>query len=120
MENIDIIILTSVVLIAFVVFIVTCLREFFKMEKVGYTYNPNEKKYGRDALYYLIERLFDDTNTVKSEKVKLLKVIDRTISDMESDGVYFPDELKDIIEQERESMICEYSGLPSTKSYGVT
>lgn len=39
------------------------------------------------------------------------------IADMESDGVYFTDEQKDILEKEREGKICQYSGLPSLLVY---
>ena len=41
----------------------------------------------------------------------------KTISDMESDGVYFPEEIKDKLQEYREEMHCEYSGLPSPKAY---
>ena len=36
---------------------------------------------------------------------------------MESDGVYFPEEIKDKLQEYREEMHCEYSGLPSPKAY---
>ena len=117
MENLDIIILTSFVVIAFLIFIVTSVREFIKMEKEEYTYKPNIKRYGRDGVYYLLERLFDDDLTPKSQKIKMFKTIDRTISDMESDGMYFPKEIKEKLEKEREELFCEYSGLPSVKAY---
>jgi hypothetical protein len=117
MENIDLIILTAVVLIAFIVFIVACFKEFSKMEKEEYVYNPKQRKFGRDALYDVIERLFDDAVQSKEEKARLIKTLDRTISDMEFDGVYFSDEVKEKLEKEREELFCEYSGLPSVKAY---
>lgn len=36
---------------------------------------------------------------------------------MESCGVYFTDEQKDVMEKEREESICQYSGLPSLLMY---
>jgi hypothetical protein len=41
----------------------------------------------------------------------------RTISDMESDGVYFPENIKEELKKQREELLCEYSGLPSVKAY---
>ncbi len=87
------------------------------MEKEEYTYKPNVKKYGRDAVYDLLENLFDDTKKSKEDKLNLFKTIDRTISDMESDGMYFSEEVKEKLEKEREELFCGYSGLPSVKAY---
>lgn len=53
----------------------------------------------------------------KLEKVKLIKTIDRTISDMESEGVYFSDDIKEKMRKEKEDLFCEYSGLPSPRAY---
>jgi hypothetical protein len=117
MENLDVILFSSIVTAAFVVFIVASVREFTKMEKEEYIYKPNVKKYGRDAVYDLLENLFDDTKKSKEDKLNLFKTIDRTISDMESDGMYFSEEIKEKLEKEREELFCEYSGLPSVKSY---
>jgi predicted Holliday junction resolvase-like endonuclease len=117
MENLEIIILTTIVSILFVVFFVLMYKEFSKMEKEEYTYKPNVKRYGRDAVYDLLERLFDDETKSKSQKAKLFKTIDRTIADMESDGMYFSEDIKEKLEKEREELFCEYSGLPSPKAY---
>jgi hypothetical protein len=117
MENLEIIVLTTIVSTLFVVFFILMYKEFSKMEKEEYTYKPDVKRYGRDGIYNLLERLFDDELQTKSQKVKLFKTIDRTISDMESDGMYFPQEVKDKLEKEREELFCEYSGLPSPKAY---
>jgi hypothetical protein len=92
-------------------------KEFSKMEKEEYTYKPNVKRYGRDAVYDLLERLFDDETKSKSQKLDLFKTLDRTIADMESDGMYFSEDIKEKLEKEREELFCEYSGLPSPKSY---
>lgn len=117
MENLDIIILSAVATIGFIVFIVGCFKELSKMEKEDYIYNSKQKKFGRDALYYMIENLFDDTKGNKDDKVKLIKIIDRTISDMEYDGIYFSDEVKEKLKEEKKELLCEYSGLPSSKAY---
>jgi hypothetical protein len=92
-------------------------KEFSKMEKEEYTYKADVKRYGRDGIYNLLERLFDDNLQTKSQKVKLFKTIDRTIADMESDGMYFSKDIKEKLEKEREELFCEYSGLPSPKAY---
>ena len=41
----------------------------------------------------------------------------RTISDMESDGVYFPDHARERMSRDREKLVCHYSGLPSVIAY---
>jgi hypothetical protein len=117
MENFDVIILSAVAAIGFVIFIVGCFREFAKMEKEEYRPSTNGKKFGRDAVFDIVARLFDDTKNTKEDKIKLIKTLDRTISDMESDGMYFSEEVKEKLEKEREELFCEYSGLPSPKSY---
>ena len=119
MENLDVIILSAFAATGFVIFIVGCFREFAKMEKEEYKPSTANKKFGRDAVYDLMERMFDDTKQTKEEKVKLIKTLDRTISDMESDGMYFSEEVKEKLEKEREELFCEYSGLPSPKSYNT-
>ena len=117
MENLDVIILSAFVAIGFLIFIVGCFREFSKMGKEEYKSSTNSKKFGRDAIYDMMERMFDDTKQTKEDKAKLIKTLDRTIADMESDGMYFSDEVKEKLEKEREELFCEYSGLPSPKAY---
>jgi hypothetical protein len=101
-------------------------KEFSNMEKNGYQYDPNSKKYGRDALFDMMARLFEDeaptkarTKISKKDKEIIYKAMHRTISDMESDGIYFPEEVKEKLKEYREEMHCEYSGLPSVKAYEV-
>jgi len=57
MQNLDIYILTSIVATLFIVFGIAMYREFSRMGREGYQYNPNEKKYGRDALFVLAAKL---------------------------------------------------------------
>jgi hypothetical protein len=118
MENLDLIILTSIVSTLFIVFGIAMYREFSNMEKNGYQYDPTAKKYGRDALFDMMARLFED-EAPKAERKIIYKAVKRTISDMESDGIYFPEEIKNKLQEYREEMHCEYSGLPSPKSYDV-
>jgi hypothetical protein len=95
MENLDIILLTVVVAVAFLVFIITSVKEFTKMETKTYTDLKSKPSYGRDALYDLLQKLFDDESIPKSDKKTVLKTIGRTMADMESDGLYFPEEIKE-------------------------
>ena len=95
MENLDIILLTAVVAVAFLVFIITTLKEFTKMETETYTDVKSKPSYGRDALYDLLQKLFDDESIPKTDKETVLKTIGRTMADMESDGLYFPEEIKE-------------------------
>jgi len=39
------------------------------------------------------------------------------IADMETNGVYFSDEQRKVMEEIREREMCQYSGLPSVASY---
>jgi Zn-dependent oligopeptidase len=117
MDNIEIVILSVIVMIAFLFFIITTIKEISKMGKEPYQYK--KPVFGRDALYNILENLFNDKSLSETEKKSLLKTIDRTISDMESDGMYFPDEIKDELEKQREELYCEYSGLPSPKAYDL-
>ena len=119
MENLDVIILSAVAAIGFVVFIVGCFREFSKMENEEYRPSVGNKKFGRDAIYDMVERMLDETKKSNKDKIQLLKRIDRTIADMESDGMYFSEEIKEKLEKEREELFCEYSGLPSPKAYNT-
>ena len=102
MKNLDVLILSAFAATGFVIFIVGCFREFAKMEKEEYKPSTGNKKFGRDAVYDLMERMFDDTKQTKKDKIKLIKTLDRTISDMESDGMYFSEEVKEKLEKERE------------------
>ena len=43
--------------------------------------------------------------------------IHKPLSDMESDGVYFPESVKEKLSEIREKEMCHYSGLPSVWSY---
>ena len=117
MENLDIYILTSIVATLFIVFGVTMYREFSRMGREGYNPDPNEKKYGREALFVLAARLFEDQKVPKKDKDIIYKAMHRTISDMESDGIYFSEDAKEELKKQRDELHCEYSGLPSVRAY---
>lgn len=115
MENLDIIILSTIVTTLFVVFFVAIFREIKNVDENSYKY---EREGGpRAALFNLMAKLFEDEKTTKREKKILYKAVSRTISDMESDGIRFPDEVKEELKKQREELHCEYSGLPSPKAY---
>ncbi len=97
MENLEIIILSTIVTTLFAVFLIATYREFSKMDREGYAPNPNEKKYGREALFVLAAKLFEDTKLPVKDKKIIHKAVSRTIADMESDGIYFSEEAKDEI-----------------------
>jgi hypothetical protein len=65
----------------------------------------------------MMQRLFDGEAIPKKEKKSIYKAMFRTIADMESDGVYFDDDIKRMIIEKKEELYCEYSGLPSVKAY---
>jgi hypothetical protein len=120
MENLDILILTTIISTLFIVFFGLMYREFSRMEDEGYKSNPSDKKYGREALFVMIQKLFDNEaiEKIKPKDKKLVyRAMFRTISDMESDGVYFDEDVKRLIVQKKEELYCEYSGLPSPKAY---
>ena len=119
MQNLDIYILTSIVATLFAVFFVAIYREFSRMDKEGYKYDPNAKKYGRDALFVLAAKLFEDEKVPKRDKEIIYKAVNRTIADMESDGIYFSEDAKEELRKQRDELHCEYSGLPSPKAYEV-
>jgi hypothetical protein len=120
MENLDIIILTSIVSTLFIVFGIAMYREFSIMAKDDYIHTKESGP--RAGLVNFMGRLFDEESnkklTVKEKKV-IYKAMNRTIADMESDGIYFSDEVKLELKKQKEELHCEYSGLPSVKAYEV-
>jgi hypothetical protein len=115
MENLDIIILTTILSTLFVVFIILVYREFSNVDENSY----KTAKDGGPRVYLmkLMERVFDNRSIPVEEKKTIYKAVKRTISDMESDGIYFPDDVKEKLKEYRDELNCEYSGLPSPKFY---
>ena len=115
MENLDIVILTTVISTLFVVFGVLVYKEFSKVDENSY----KTAKDGGPRVYLmkLMERVFDNRSIPVEEKKTIYKAVKRTISDMESDGIYFPEDVKEKLKEYRDELNCEYSGLPSPKFY---
>ena len=113
MENLDIIILTSILSTLFVVFGIVVYRE---IKTTGFVSSGIERGPRADMVRFM-GRLFDQESIKPKEKVKIYQAVKRTISDMESDGVYFSSEIKDELKKRKDKMTCEYSGLPSVMSY---
>jgi len=116
MQNLDIYILTSIIATLFIVFFVGIYRAVKDVD--AETYKTSGKEGGpRAALFHLLAKLFEDDTLPKEQKKIIHKAVSRTISDMESDGVYFPSDVIEKLEEQREELYCEYSGLPSPLSY---
>lgn len=114
MENLDIIILTSVLSTLFVVFGVLMYKELSSVDEN--TYKTSKDGGPRVYLMKMMGRLFDDEIPTDERKI-IYKAVKRTMSDMESDGIYFPEEVRERLKEYRDELNCEYSGLPSVKFY---
>lgn len=117
MENLEIIILSTVVVTLFATFIIVTYKELANAENIQ---RPSEESGPRANMIKFIGRLFDESATKKmtnKQKEVYYSSIRRTIADMESDGVYFPEEVKEKLKQKREELTCHYSNLPSVISY---
>ncbi len=117
MENLDIIILSSVVSLLFIVFMGTIVREFIRMDKNPEVEPDNSP---RTNMIKFIGGLFDTPVENESEanlRLNQYKAIQNIISDMEMNGVYFPEDVKKELQKKREDLTCEYSGLPSPTAY---
>ncbi len=116
MENLDIIILTSILSTLFVVFGIVMYKEFKNIpEQTNSMYETGPKA----NMIRFIGSIFDDQSISKKEKKVIYKAMNRTIADMESEGIYFSEDVKEELKKQREELHCEYSGLPSVKSYDV-
>jgi hypothetical protein len=120
MENLEIIILSTIVTTLFIIFFFTMWRELNEVSKNPPTYSKESGP--RADMIKFVGTLFDEktTNKMSSRQKNIMyKAVKETIADMESDGVYFPIEVKKELESKRKELTCEYSGLPSVKSYDV-
>ena len=112
----EIIILSSIVTLLFAVFCFLTYRELSKdeQEPVGIENGPRTK------MIRFVGRMFDQQdydNAPVEVKKYIYSNIKKTISDMESDGIYFPPEIKEELKKQRDELHCQYSGLPSVKAY---
>jgi hypothetical protein len=118
MENLDIIILTTVLSTLFIVFGILTYRELSNVS--NHSTDSYDKGPRANMIRFIGSVIFETevaSKMTKKEKVAVYNVVKRTISDMETDGVYFPEEIKDKLEKQRQELNCEYSGLPSIKAY---
>jgi len=117
MENIDIIILTSILSTLFLVFGIVVYKELKKIDQEPVNSTENNP---RANLVRFVGNIFDQESTKRmnpKQKVMMYNQIKRTIADMESDGVYFPKEIKIELKKKRDEIVCQYSGLKSVISY---
>ncbi len=117
MENIVIVSLTLLLSSLFIGFAWSVIKEFKKISN-GEVDKKSETG-PRASLVKFVGSLFDEEYSALpvQERVMFYKKVKRTIADMESDGVYFPEEVKEELEKKRQSLMCEYSGLPSAAFY---
>jgi len=117
MENLEIIILSTIVITLFIVFGFVTIKEF---RNIDLNSIPSEEAGPRANMVKFVGRLFDEEANKKRnprQQAMIYYNVKRTIADMESDGVYFPEEVKDKLIKKREELICNYSNLPSVMSY---
>jgi hypothetical protein len=77
-------------------------------------YQQSKKEGPRGQLVDFIGGIMQDS---KIDKEQVFKAMSRTIADMENGGIYFPTEVKQELEKQRDELYCEYSDLPSPKAY---
>lgn len=111
----ELVFLTSVVVTLFIVFGVAVYREFRVMETQ--TYKIQKEGGPRAGLVNFVGNLASNKSLTKEEKKVVYNAMQRNIADMESDGVYFDESIKEIMKKQKEELHCEYSGLPSVKAY---
>ncbi len=114
MENTDVIILTIVVVISFVVFIVTSLREFSRMEEQPYEYEPASGP-TRAALFNALSSLLEEEDYPTKKNKKRKGPIKRSISDMETDGVHFDERENDPPKKPKSKKKSEDEGSDQSK-----
>lgn len=96
MENLDIIILTAVLVTLFIVFSIWTYKELSSFDKEINIKDTSP----RANLIKFMQTLFEEDISIKDKKV-IYKVVNRTISDMESDGVYFTKDIKEKLKEYR-------------------
>lgn len=98
--DMDIILLTAVISTLFIVFIIAVYREFTVMENETYVF---QKESGpRAGLVNFVGNLAVNKSLTPQEKKVIYKAMHRNIADMESDGVYFDNSLKEIVQDQIE------------------
>jgi hypothetical protein len=111
----EIIFLTTVVVTLFIVFGIAMYREFKLMDETEYRYTKETGP--RAGLVNFVGNMVTNKSLSKKERKIVYNAMKRNIADMESNGVYFDESIKEIMKKQRDELHCEYSGLPSVKAY---
>ena len=83
MENLDLIILTTIVVILFMVFILATFKEM--VEDAKNPYKEGKERGPRADMIAFIGRIFSDERIEPKEKKELLNIIKKRIDDIEVD-----------------------------------
>jgi hypothetical protein len=83
MENLDLIILTTIVVILFMVFILATFKEI--MEDAKNPYKGGKERGPRADMMEFVGRIFSDERIEPREKKELLNIIKKKIDDIEVD-----------------------------------
>ena len=83
MENLDIILLSTVVSVLFLVFITATYREFAEMGKTQY--KGSIEKGPRAEMMRFIGKIFSDDSIEPKEKEKLLAIIKKSLDQLQTD-----------------------------------
>ena len=83
MENLDLIILTTLVVILFMVFILATFKEF--MEDAKKPFQGGKERGPRADMMEFVGRIFSDDYIEPKEKKELLNIIKKRIDDIEID-----------------------------------
>lgn len=100
--ELDVLLLSAVVVTLFIVFIIAVYREFGVMEDE--TYKFKKENGPRAGLVNFVGNLAANKSLSRPEKETLYNAMNRNIADMESDGVYFDDVVKEIIRERIEEL----------------
>ena len=101
MENTEILVLTGIICTLFALFIIGPLFYAHQMNQTrggesGSYLKDQQPKKELETLNHIYREILTEKSLSKKEKLTLSKIMNRTIADMESDGVYFPESLPEI------------------------
>lgn len=113
MANLEIIFLTVIVVVLFAIFIFGPL--LYAQHTTKGIPDGDKNKYVTNVVNTLTG-LRENKKISIEEKEKVIMGIQRTIADMETNGMYFPSEVIEELRKQKEEL-CNYSGLPSVDSY---
>jgi hypothetical protein len=111
--DMDIILLTAIISTLFIVFLIAVYREFAVMDNETYVF---QKESGpRAGLVNFVGNLAANKSLSVEEKKVIYQAMHRNIADMESDGVYFDNSLKEIV-QDQISVLEEVEPKQTTRA----